>query len=210
MLKKEQECPRVFHNILGFFCILYSFSFLFLLPIPTFLRTFAPVFRPLTMMHTEVGVAVGLDTTSCKDMTDIPQGSTKEDIKIREKIIKDFYANWIAENPTKQVMNICLGKSINVKFLSINETYEKASRSYESTVAVFRLTEILQNAVLIDELPAKRNTRNQKQFEKLLVMQYENIKLTVGLQRSNQDLVQYCITVPQQMPQTKDKATDSK
>ena len=28
-------------------------------------------------------------------------------------------------------------------------------------------------------------------------MQYEDIKLTVGLQRSNQDLVQYCITVPQ-------------
>ena len=107
-------------------------------------------------------------------------------------------------------MNVSLGKPISVKFLSINETYEKASRSYESTLAVFRLTEILQNAVLIDELPAKRKTRNQRQFEKLLVMQYENIKLTVGLQRSNQDLVQYCITVPQQMPQSKNEATDSK
>ena len=73
----------------------------------------------------------------------------------------------------------------------------EAARNYESTLAVFRLTEILQNATLIEELPAKRNTRNQKQFEKLLVMQYENIKLTVGLQRSNQDLVQYCITIPQ-------------
>ena len=139
-------------------------------------------------------------------MEDIPQGHTKEDIKARERIIKDFYASWIAEHPTKQVMNVCLGKPINVKFLSINETYEKASRNYDSTLAVLRLTEILRNAVLIDELPAKRNTRNQKQFEKLLVMKYENIKLTVGLQRSNQDLVQYCITVPQQMPQTKNKA----
>ncbi len=123
-------------------------------------------------------------------MTDIPQGRTKEDVKVREKIIKDFYASWIAEHPAKQVVNVSLGKPINVKFLSINETYEKASRSYESTLAVFRLTEILQKAVLTDELPAKRNTRNQKQFEKLLVMQYENIKLTVGLQRSNHDLVQ--------------------
>jgi hypothetical protein len=35
------------------------------------------------------------------------------------------------------------------------------------------------------------------QFEKLLVMRYGKIKLTVGFQRSNQDLVQYCITVPQ-------------
>jgi hypothetical protein len=128
---------------------------------------------------------------------DIPAGRTKEEIKAREQIIKEFYAQWIAEHPDKKILNVALGKYICVKFLSINETYEKAARNYESTLAVLRLTEILQNATLIEELPAKRNTRNQKQFEKLLVMQYEDIKLTVGLQRSNQDLVQYCITVPQ-------------
>ena len=128
---------------------------------------------------------------------DIPAGRTKEEIKAREQIIKEFYAQWIAEHPDKKILNVALGKYICVKFLSINETYEKAARNYESTLAVFRLTKILQNATLIEELPAKRNTRNQKQFEKLLVMQYEDIKLTVGLQRSNQDLVQYCITVPQ-------------
>ena len=128
---------------------------------------------------------------------DIPAGRTKEEIKAREQLIKDFYARWIAEHPDKRILNEALGKHICVKFLSINETYEKAARSYESTLAVFRLTEILQNSTLVEELPAKRNTRNQKQFEKLLLMQYENIKLTVGLQRSNQDLVQYCITVPQ-------------
>ena len=128
---------------------------------------------------------------------EIPLGKTKEEIKTREQIIKDFYAQWITAHPDKKVLNTALGKHICVKFLSINETYEKASRSYESTMAVFRLTEILQNATLVEELPAKQKTRNQKQFEKLLVMQYENIKLTVGLQRSNQDLVQYCITVPQ-------------
>ena len=98
---------------------------------------------------------------------------------------------------------MALGKYICVKFLSINETYEKAARNYESTLAVFQLTDILQNATFVAELPAKQNTRNQKQFEKLLVMQYENIKLTVGLQRSNQDLVQYCITVPQTLTQNK-------
>ena len=131
-------------------------------------------------------------------MAEIPQGRTKEDIKVREKIIKDFYADWIAEHPMKQIHNSSLDKPVHVKFLSINETYEKAARSYESTLAVLRLSEVLQNAVLVGEQPARRNTRNQKQFEKLLVLQYENIKLTVGLQRSNQDLVQYCITVPQQ------------
>ena len=128
---------------------------------------------------------------------DIPIGRTKEEIKTREKIIKDFYTKWISEHPEKKVFNVSLAKYICVKFLSINETYEKAARNCESTMAVFKLTEILQNATFVEELPAKRNTRNQKQFEKLLVMQYQNVKLTVGLQRSNQDLVQYCITVPQ-------------
>ena len=131
-------------------------------------------------------------------MNHIPTGHTKEDIKAREKLIKNFYALWIADHPDKKVWNKSLSAYINVKFLSINETYEKASRTYESTLAVFRLTEILEGAVKIGEQPAKRNTRNQKQFEKLLIMKYEEIKLTVGLQRSNQDLVQYCITVPQQ------------
>ena len=131
-------------------------------------------------------------------MNHIPTGHTKEDIKAREKLIKNFYALWIADHPDKKVWNKSLSAYINVKFLSINETYEKASRTYESTLAVFRLTEILKSAVKIGEQPAKRNTRNQKQFEKLLIMKYEEIKLTVGLQRSNQDLVQYCITVPQQ------------
>jgi len=133
----------------------------------------------------------------------IPKGRTKEEIKIREQLIKDFYGRWNSEHPDKKIFNVALGKYICVKFLSINETYEKAARSYESTLAVFRLTEILQNATLVGELPAKRKTRNQKQFEKLLVMQYENIKLTVGLQRSNQDLVQYCITIPQTSVQNK-------
>ena len=87
-------------------------------------------------------------------------------------------------------------KNINGHF--VESDYENASRSYESTLAVFRLTEILELAVKTGEQPAKQNTRNQKQFEKLLIMQHGEVKLTVGLQRSNQDLVQYCITVPQQ------------
>jgi hypothetical protein len=131
-------------------------------------------------------------------MNNIPIGHTKEDIKVRERLIKEFYAQWISRHPEKKIWNRNLKAFINVKFLSINETYEKASRSYESTQAVFRLTEILEGADKVDEQPAKRNNRNQKQFEKMLLMRYGEVKLTVGLQRSNQDLVQYCITVPQQ------------
>lgn len=139
---------------------------------------------------------------------DIPKGRTKEEIKVREKLIKDFYAQWISEHPDKKIWNQNLDAFINVKFLSINETYEKAARNYESTLAVFRLTEILAGAEKIGELPAKRNTRNQKQFEKLVVMKYGEVKLTVGLQRSNQVLVQYCITVPNNPIKTKPSPKD--
>lgn len=97
-------------------------------------------------------------------MIEIPTGRTKEDIKVREKIIKFFYAEWIAQNPDKKIFNLNLKKYIHVKFLSINETYEKAARNYESTLAVLKLSEILRDAVVVpnSEKPAKRNTKNQK------------------------------------------------
>ena len=142
-------------------------------------------------------------------MNDIPKGRTKDEIKAREKLIKDFYAQWISEHPDKKVWNCDMGAFIHVKFLSINETYEKAARDYESTLAVFRLTEILENAVKISEKATNRKTRNQKQFEKLIVLKYGEAKLTVGFQRSTQEMVQYCITVPQD-PNSKNKATTEK
>ena len=137
------------------------------------------------------------------DFKEIPTDCSREAIKIREKIIKDYYAQWISEHADKKIWNKNLGAYIHIKFLSINETYEKASRRYESTLAVLNLTEVLEKAVKVGECPAKRNTRNQKQFEKLYMMQFGNVKLTVGLQRSNQELVQYCITVPQQQSKVK-------
>lgn len=139
-----------------------------------------------------------VDTTQIEyDADGIPMGRTKQEIKIREKVIKDFYAKWIAEHPEKAVMNRFLKKKILIKYQSINETYSKASRTYASTKAVFKLSDILANSTLVEEVIPKKN-KNQKQYNKLLYMRYENIKLTVGLQRSNSDLVQYCITVPQE------------
>ena len=131
------------------------------------------------------------------DSNGVPKGRTRSEIKIREKMIKDFYAKWISEHPDKSIINKNLNAKIYIKYLSINETYAKASRTYASSLAVFRLTEILENAVLIEEVTPKNN-KNQKQFEKILYMKYENIKLTVGLQRTTKEHVQYCVTVPQQ------------
>ena len=100
----------------------------------------------------------------------IPTGTRKEDIKVREKIIKDFYAKWISEHPDKKIWNEDLQDYICIKYQSINETYNKAARRYESTLAVFRLTEVLEKAVLKEERQTKPGDKNQKPYSKLLIM----------------------------------------
>ena len=124
----------------------------------------------------------------------IPTGTRKEDIKAREKIIKDFYAKWISEHPDKKIWNEDLQDYICVKYQSINETYNKAARRYESTLAVFRLTEVMEKAVFKEEKPTKSGDKNQKPYSKLLILLYDGIKLTVGVQKSTHEKVQYCLT----------------
>ena len=124
----------------------------------------------------------------------IPQGNSREEVKQRDQIIKDFYAGWIAENPEKRMWNDDLQDYILVKYLSITETAEKAARQYESTLAVMRLSELLTKSKKVAEVPPKKGTKNQKPFLKMYIMQLDNIKMTVGLQKSTGDKVQYCIT----------------
>ena len=95
---------------------------------------------------------------------DIPQGNSREEVRMRDKIIKDFYAGWIAENPDKKMWNDDL-------------------QDY-----------ILAKSKKIAEVPIKKGTKNQKPFLKMFIMQLDNIKMTVGLQKSTGDKVQYCIT----------------
>ena len=125
---------------------------------------------------------------------EIPQGNSREEVKLRDQIIKDFYAGWIAENPEKKMWNEDLQDYILVKYLSITETAEKAARQYESTLAVMRLSELLNKSKKVAEVPPKKGTKNQKPFLKMYIMQLDNIKMTVGLQKSTGDKVQYCIT----------------
>mgnify|MGYP003502119448 FL=1 len=124
----------------------------------------------------------------------IPKGNSREEVKIRERLIKDFYAGWIAKNPEKKVWNENLQDYILVKFLSINETAEKAARQYKSTMAVMRLSELLSKAWVITEVPVKRGTKNQKPFLKMIIMQLDNIRMIVVIQKSTGDKIQYCIT----------------
>ena len=99
-----------------------------------------------------------------KTQIEVPHGQTKEELQIRKKFIKDFYAIWNAANPTKHVYNIDLKDFISVRFLSIQETSLLAALSYKSTLAVTYLTEILERAVVIERVKPKPNNQNQKRF----------------------------------------------
>ena len=124
----------------------------------------------------------------------IPRGTSRDDMRTRKQIIGDFYVRWIAANPEKRVWNKSLNSYINVKFISINETKGQASVSDESTRAVMGLSDILKNAVVVNRKAAKTNDRNQKAFDKMIIMSYKEFRLLVGHQTSKNEYVQYCIT----------------
>ena len=133
------------------------------------------------------------------EITEIPQGHTREEIGQREQFIKDFYAAWNATNPTKHVFNIALNDFIHVRFLSIQETAEHAAFTYKSTLTVTYLTEILEKATIEKRVKPKPDNQNQKRFSEIILMQYNKklfggIKLTVGVLRGSRQHIQYCIT----------------
>ena len=130
---------------------------------------------------------------------EIPKGRTKDEIQQREKFVKDFYAKWIAVNPEKRIYNNHLQAFIYVRFLSFQETVEKAARSYKSTLAVTYLTEILELAKTVEISKPKKGNMKQSRFSDLIIMEYfkknfGKIKLTVGILRGSKEKIQYCIT----------------
>jgi len=135
-----------------------------------------------------------------KTSINIPLGTTLEEIKIRKKIIRDFYAVWNAANPTKQIYNANLQEFINVRFLSIQETSLIAANKHSSTFALTHyFTEILELAEEVRRTPPKKDNHNQKRFSEIIVLEYEKkefgtIKLTVGVLKGSKQHIQYCIT----------------
>ena len=127
---------------------------------------------------------------------EIPRGNSRDDIKARRQIIKDFYANWIAAHPDKKVWNKSLNAYIHVKFQSINETVGHASGTYESTEAVMHVEELMENAVMSERKPRKQEDKNQKLFSEIIILRLGPRKLTVGKQKNSGEYIQYCITVP--------------
>ena len=129
----------------------------------------------------------------------IPKGKTREEMNIRKKIIKDFYAMWNAENPEKVVYNKDLQDVISIRYLSLQETSLIAALSYKSTLAVTYLTEVVENARVERRVKPKPNNQNQKRFSEMIVMKYDKnefgkIKLVVGVLKGSGQKIQYCIT----------------
>jgi len=122
----------------------------------------------------------------------IPKGMQKEDLKAREKIISEIYRKWFDINPEKNVYNPNLKDFIHIRFESVNETVNKAARSFQSTIAMLQLSDILQKAKVVGYEKPKQN-KNQSKYTQMIMMQRENVKLVVGV-RKDKKKIQYCIT----------------
>ena len=135
--------------------------------------------------------------TNC--LLNLPKDNSTEAKKERKKFIIDFYSQWIAANPTKQIFNKSLNDYINVRFLSIQETAGHASHTHKSTIAVSYLTEVLEKAKRITSVKPKIENKNQQRFSEIIVMEHSKdefgkIKLTVGILKGSEQKVQYCVT----------------
>lgn len=130
---------------------------------------------------------------------DVPVGDTIEDRRARNRLIRQFYFQWMGKHADRKVFNTSLDDYIHIKYISVNETAGHASLRYLSTLAVLQLDAILPNAVLKDSRPVNPKTKNQKGFKRMLIMEYNCpaiglVRLTVGQKGSDGSKVQYCIT----------------
>ncbi|MCQ2238707.1 MAG: hypothetical protein MJZ73_05690 [Bacteroidaceae bacterium] len=130
---------------------------------------------------------------------EVPSGNSVNDIKNREKIIREYYKHWKSQNQEQRLFNLHLKDYINIRMISIVETSEHASKNYLSTLAVLQLDAILTNSRMVSVVNTDPRSKNQNQFEKMIIMEYYcmgigTVKMTVGIKRSNKEKVQYCIT----------------
>lgn len=130
---------------------------------------------------------------------DIPRGDSPEEKRKRQNVIYEFYQDWKRRNPGQKKYNNRLKEDINIRAVSLDETAAQASLTYLSTLAVLQLDAILTNAWLVKTVPSKPESKNQRSFESMLIMEYVcaglgRVKMTVGVKRSDRSKVQYCIT----------------
>lgn len=132
------------------------------------------------------------------DDNGIPMGGSIQEIKIRERMIQDFFKKWGEENQNRKVFNEALADYIHIKSISVIEAKEHSAKSYLSTRAVFMLDEVLKSAQPVRRIPIKKENKNQAVFAYMLVMVYRHseigtIKLTVGV-KSSEKRIEYGIS----------------
>ena len=124
---------------------------------------------------------------------EIPRGNTRDDIKARRQIIKEIYSSWVIDHPEKKVWNASLNADIHVKYQSYNEILGHAPKSFESTYALTKMTEIMGKAIYVESRPPKPKDKNQKSFSKMSLLRWKQYRLLVGTQESTGELVLYYI-----------------
>jgi len=133
----------------------------------------------------------------------IPKGREKDDIKARENIVWAILGKWLSQNPLKRKKNTNLNDYIYLRFDGMQETVNKAARSYKSTMAVFELDFILANAIKIGT--DKPKSKRQEKFIEMIIMNAETpifvpyfskTKMLVGItkQKKNAKKIQYSIS----------------
>lgn len=133
------------------------------------------------------------------DEDGIPLGQSMEEIKIRERIIRDFFSSFQKGSDDRRVFNLNLQSDILIRMISAIEAIEHSSKSYRSTKAVLELETVLKNARPVKRVGVKVGNNNQRPFAYMLVMVYEldnigTIKLTVGVKKSNGERIEYGIS----------------
>lgn len=133
------------------------------------------------------------------DENGIPMGISSEDIKQRRQMIFCFYEQWKSTHPERSVYNKSLKANILIRQESVVEAAAHAAKQYKSTLAVFKLDEVLSNAVrIVEDLP-KTGNKNQRKLIRMILMSFRDqdlgtIKLSVGVRNRTLDKVQYGIT----------------
>ena len=108
------------------------------------------------------------DSHVCVEDFTIPKGRGKTEIKIRENVVWAILGKWLSKNPQKRKRNIDLDDYIYLRFDGMQETVNKAARSYKSTMAVFALDFLLEHAIKVGN--DKPRSKRQGKFTEMLIM----------------------------------------
>lgn len=127
--------------------------------------------------------------------TNIPTGSSKEDVYIRRAIIVERLC------PLRGKSVPCgafYGKKVEFLFNSIDETATRAAQRYESTLAALRVVEALKISTLVKTDGPHSSKQRKMEFTKVhelsaFLKNIGEVKIIVG-ERRNKRIIHYCIT----------------